>query len=536
MPRLLVPIALVASASAADAPDAGARPQTTVERSSDPASRERRPMQLDRRLGRYGAEHAPARGSSPVAISSYSVGTASTGALLNGQEMPLEGEAWRFIPSVDGRKTNFGTPQLIGGITRAAAAVRARWSDATMLVGNLSKKEGGDIVQSVSHNSGRDADVAFYVVDGDAESCTLDHFAMMDRNGKQVNCSGTQRFDPERNWAFVEALLTDPMVQVQWIFVSTPLRELLLEQATEGKADDELYRKAAAVLHQPRDSSPHADHFHIRVYCTRDDLLEGCINTGPIWDWVETWDADVRAHVKALLAELDTAAPQRQVELIETLARLRAQGASDKLRGLADSGSPDVRRAAFDALARLDPSALRPVLEKMAAHPEDPKLQRKAIRRLAYLGTTNTVPLLIRLLSSPERATRDEVRRALAHLTNVWLEPGRGKGSAVERLEKSWQGWYKKNRGESWAQWMRIGFEAKGVGFGGKMMRNRSIPVLIRTSGRTDHVGYNAQRVLTELTGHRVDPTQRSGDQARAYWQAWWKKNHKTYGFRRPTL
>lgn len=496
---------------------------------------ERRPSQTDRRLGRYGAEQlGPDRGG--AVTRSYSVGTASEGHVVDAMEMPLVGDSWKFIPSVTTRKTNFGTPQIINAITRAADSVRETWPDALMLVGNLGKQEGGDIVQSVSHNSGRDADVAFFVTDGDAESCTLEHFALMDKAGRQVNCDGTQRFDVKRNWHFVRHLLTDPGAQIQWIFVSTPLRDLLLEQAREEDADDDLYRKAAAVLHQPRDSSPHADHFHIRVYCARDDLLEGCVNTGPLWDWVETWDADVRARVAELMEQLGDTSPEKRLEAIATLDRMRARGAAPKLRELVDDKEPKVRRAALLALTRIAPSDLRPVLERLAAHGDDPELQLQSIRRLAWSGSTTTVPLLIRLIDAPQRETRDAIRATLSYLTNTHIEPGAGKGDAVERLRGKWEAWYKENRTDTWAQWMRQGFEEAGLSFGGKMMRNRTIPTLIRATAKPGHVGYNAQRVLSSLTGYQVDPARRSGNAAYKHWTGWWKQNHKRFGFKRPTL
>ena len=34
---------------------------------------------------------------------------------------------------------------------------------------------------------------------------------------------------------------------------------------------------------QPSDSSPHDDHFHVRLYCAPDDLPYGCADRPPIW-------------------------------------------------------------------------------------------------------------------------------------------------------------------------------------------------------------------------------------------------------------
>ena len=92
-----------------------------------------------------------------------------------------------------------------------------------------------------------------------------------------------RRFDTERNWWLVESILGDPEVRVQWIFVSDGLRARLLTWARRHKRPIWVTEYASQVMYQPGAKAPHNDHFHIRVYCTRADRAQGCIDTGPIW-------------------------------------------------------------------------------------------------------------------------------------------------------------------------------------------------------------------------------------------------------------
>ena len=48
---------------------------------------------------------------------------------------------------------------------------------------------------------------------------------------------------------------------------------------------------------RPKNSSPHADHFHIRIFCTDGDLEFGCKDYGPEWAWVK----EARAVDQAML-------------------------------------------------------------------------------------------------------------------------------------------------------------------------------------------------------------------------------------------
>lgn len=92
-----------------------------------------------------------------------------------------------------------------------------------------------------------------------------------------------RRFDTARNWQLVEALVTDPSIRVQWIFVSDPLGHALLQHARTHDRPAWVVEYAALVMRQPGDSAPHDDHFHVRILCTRADRFHGCKDRQPVW-------------------------------------------------------------------------------------------------------------------------------------------------------------------------------------------------------------------------------------------------------------
>jgi penicillin-insensitive murein endopeptidase len=89
------------------------------------------------------------------------------------------------------------------------------------------------------------------------------------------------RFDVKRNWAVVRALLSDSAVEVQWVFMSEPLVELLLREAESEQEDPALVARARQILHQPTDSKAHDDHMHVRVFCSPESRFFGCVDKGP---------------------------------------------------------------------------------------------------------------------------------------------------------------------------------------------------------------------------------------------------------------
>ena len=61
----------------------------------------------------------------------------------------------------------------------------------------------------------------------------------------------------------------------------------MIDFAVRQGASAELVEKAEKVIVRPANSSPHAEHFHLRIFCTPRDLEYGCKDYGPEWGWVK---------------------------------------------------------------------------------------------------------------------------------------------------------------------------------------------------------------------------------------------------------
>jgi len=205
------------------------------------------------------------RGSMVSQQSGASVGAPNAGALVDGEHLD-ENDRIRVVPAFAGRDTRWGLPSLVRGLDRAARAVARRFPDAMLSVGDMSRRRGGEVGQHKSHQSGRDADVAFYMTDRDGSP--LYHQRMVPFRGDGSSpMLPAARFDDARNWSLIEALLSDPEVHLQKVFVAGPLRQRLLHEAERRGVPLALRLRAAEVLVQPRTGSVHDDHFHIRVGC-----------------------------------------------------------------------------------------------------------------------------------------------------------------------------------------------------------------------------------------------------------------------------
>lgn len=238
---------------------------------------------------------------------SRSVGTAQNGSLEGGVAVE-EAPPLRLLPQTKRNGWYFGTAELTSLLQRSAQALAADYPGTVLRVANLSRQHGGDIPPSVSHNSGRDADVMFFAADRFGSPQEPANFCHYDQTGVADHPpvdAGRYEFDAARNWRLVRHWLSDPDVLVQWIFVSVPLRNQLLDHALRIGEPETLRRRAARVLVQPRDSSPHADHFHLRIACAPGDRPH-CMDGGVSSDLAR------QAQVDALLQMYHNGSPAEQ--------------------------------------------------------------------------------------------------------------------------------------------------------------------------------------------------------------------------------
>jgi len=160
----------------------------------------------------------------------------------------------------------YGLPDLVNVLRRAAAKVRKKHKGSVLFVGDLSAKNGGPLFGHNSHQTGRDADVGFYMENEKGKHVNPHRFVAFGSDGRPRG-GEVVHFDDERNWAFVEALLTDKKAEVRYLFVSNGLRTRLLKFAAKKNVPKDLYTKAATTLMSPADVDVHDDHFHVRIAC-----------------------------------------------------------------------------------------------------------------------------------------------------------------------------------------------------------------------------------------------------------------------------
>jgi penicillin-insensitive murein endopeptidase len=229
---------------------------------------------------------------------SVSVGSFTHGCLRRGARLAPKGEGYVIPPLWAVRETNYATDELVQAIAHVARRVRREYPGGVLGIGDLSQKGGGDSVLHRSHENGRDADLIFYAVDDRGKPVepadSMPRYPLGDLHahdpgpqdhGVVYGPFSPRSFDVRRNWALVRALLEEPRIEIQYLFIHEPLKQRLLEYARDQDEDPALLDRADAILHQPGDSLPHDDHLHVRIFCSQADRPYGCSDRGPIRWW-----------------------------------------------------------------------------------------------------------------------------------------------------------------------------------------------------------------------------------------------------------
>jgi penicillin-insensitive murein endopeptidase len=202
-----------------------------------------------------------------------SLGSPTEGHLLGGTHLD-EAPYLRVVPAYATGDVRWGLEPLVTMIDRAARQVRRQFPDAVTSVGHLSREGGGEIDRHHSHESGRDADIGFFVRAGGGRQLLASHFVAFRGDGTAASWPGAF-FDDAKNWLLVAALVTDPEAHVTHLFVAAPLRARLLAYAERMGVPASVRIRAAEVLQQPRGALPHDDHFHVRIGCP--SHMSGCV-------------------------------------------------------------------------------------------------------------------------------------------------------------------------------------------------------------------------------------------------------------------
>jgi penicillin-insensitive murein endopeptidase len=256
-------------ASVSDAKDADHAKPAAKDAKSD--AKEAKPAAKDAKSD--AKEAKPAAKKEPV-VPASSVGSPNEGSLVGGVKLGTADGAVRVVPAYQRGDTRWGLPALVKMLERSAKVVAKKHPGAVLGVGDISRKNGGDIFLHRSHESGRDADIAFYVTDVRGKNFLPDTFVRFEGSIESTSHQGV-RFDVAKNWALVQAWLEDPVARVSHIFVADPLRRMLLAYA-KRRVSPALYNRAALAMMQPSNALPHDNHFHVRISCPA-EMKKSCV-------------------------------------------------------------------------------------------------------------------------------------------------------------------------------------------------------------------------------------------------------------------
>jgi penicillin-insensitive murein DD-endopeptidase len=498
-----------------------------------------------------------------------SLGTTSAGSIHLAASIDPKGKALAILATHASRDRRFGSASLTHLLRDAAADVARLHPGSRVIVGDLSAQPGGKVSGHRSHQAGRDVDITFFYLD--KKGRPVESTAM-----KRVHADGATsdglRFDAPRSWSLIRALLTHPTSQTQYIFVAKHVRALLLAEADRLGEPADLIARAQEILRQPSDSAPHDDHFHVRVFCDRDERLEGCLNRGRLWPWADLYDGALRARAQTLIAALPTLPPHDAARALDLLIGLEAVDAAPDLAASLHDLPLAVREQAYKTLARLAPiptpsltlSLLTQALPQLTSHsdraqlpallrsPLPSALSRVALATLLRRSIAHhDAPLaLAALLATTPDPTATTPRLPDLGFVPLWIDllstPDHGLGAvALQNLQSTthhaapslpttadltahWLTWWSAHSGLSHQDLLLLGLSERGLSIS-LPLSSAAYPALIAAQTSTPPAtALAAHRLLRDLTRDTSISDALSPAERHKRWGAWLAQQTKT--------
>ena len=489
---------------------------------------------------------------------SFSIGDTRDGYLINGQPLPAPSLLLRQLPVQYERGIAYGTPNLITILVDTARTMQKKYPGTIMYLGNMGLREGGDIPYSVSHNSGRDADIAFYLKDENGKFANPRNMYKMSAHLQARSPDGVYTFDLEKNTTLVETLLTHPKIHVQFIFLAKHLRTAIQRELVRREASEELLARFEETVQV---QAAHNDHLHIRIYCSNEDICAGCIDKSIIHEWQEDplpkRDKCIAKHAATLGSKKST--PIQMASALQRLSLLGAAGEhKSKVLKLIAHEDADVRNAALIAAQTLDSSVVPALAARFDAE-TDPVVRQTLFETLARFDCAETRAAFDTQLQSDNLAPQnlETLLRYIAHHPHQdHLEPLIGMlRRNIQRLPADNQpvidtistvanrvfctttlqdsclaeieSWYSSHAELPRNQWLIEGFKAAGYRVIGLM--NSDIPVLLDAIDGPRPVSINAQLVLKKLGKLDKDSLDWSAADAKWHYTKHFKRHSKKY-------
>ena len=307
--------------------------------------------------------------------------------------------------------------------------------------------------------------------------------------------------------------------------------------------------------------SAHNDHFHIRIYCSNEDICAGCIDKSIIHEWQEDplpkRDKCISKHVATIGSKKSTA-----IQIAAALQRLALLGAAgehkSKVLKMIAHEDRDVRNAALLAAQTLDSSVVPTLADRFDAE-TDPNVRQTLFETLAQFDCAETRTAFNNQLESDQLSpqNRETILKFIAHhphqdhfqplvgvlrrniqggltdnqpiiddistVTNHVFCSATVQESCLEEIEK----WYSAHSESSRTQWLIDGFRKAGYRVVG--LQNSDIPLLLDAIDGPRPISVNAQLVLKKLGKLDKDSLDWSTEDARWYYTKFFKRHSKKY-------
>lgn len=314
---------------------------------------------------------------------SVSIGDTTHGRLANGRELG-ESASLRILPRQKERDLRYGTAELVALLSHAGTALFDK-TQTPLWVGNLGRRDGGDIEWSVSHNAGRDADVAFcYREVASGKPASPPDLVQIFKDG--LSKDKTLAFDTARTWVVVKALIEFQGASLQYLFISDALKKKLLEHARAAKEPAAVIERAAELLRQPGAAAAHDDHLHVRIYCSKLDAAGGCRDQGVVHPFAKTFEAERAQAAERARKQLADERPTRRRRALLRLGLVgEPRDVQLALSHLADP-APEVRVAAAELVAALGNEEHAPKLIARFPLEDDSAVLAALVESIGFLG------------------------------------------------------------------------------------------------------------------------------------------------------
>lgn len=185
----------------------------------------------------------------PASVGPISAGPARGGVLVNGVQMPPSD---RWILLDPGRA--WGTQETVDALVHIIGRVHERYPGSQALpIGHISARTGGHLKPHLSHQSGRDVDVAYYY------RTPLRSFVTVTADN----------LDMPRTWALVKASVKE--TDVEMVLMDSSVQRLLADYAAQNGEDpafiDEAFQIRGKNARAPiRHIRGHRNHLHFRFH------------------------------------------------------------------------------------------------------------------------------------------------------------------------------------------------------------------------------------------------------------------------------